>query len=167
MDEEKEFINYDEYNSLCKKLAAMLVDEKFNYIFGIPRGGLPISTYLSHHFDIDLITSLEHLYSLLLIRTTESEKKNKLKILIVDDIVHTGLTLSRIKRYVKPFENIEFIFVSLCLRRISPHSFLGFLRRPVFWIKRMILVRKPDYYVRVVDKWIVFPWERPNEIPNR
>lgn len=61
--------------------------------------------------------------------------------IIVDDIADTGETL---EHYVR----------------------LGFrYTATLFYKKRSII--KPTFYVRETDKWIVFPWEKPDEIPNR
>jgi hypoxanthine phosphoribosyltransferase len=61
-------------------------------------------------------------------------------ILVVDDITDTGETL-------KHFASIGYITATLCYK------------------KRSII--KPNFYIHETDKWIVFPWENPHEIPNR
>jgi len=62
------------------------------------------------------------------------------KILIVDDICDTGATL-------KPFIN------------------RGFRTATIFYKQRSVV--EPLFFMEEVDKWIVFPWEREDEIPNR
>ena len=60
------------------------------------------------------------------------------KTLFVDDIADTGKTL----------KNYEYnVTATLFLKRRS--------------------VVTPMFYIEVTDKWIVFPWEKLDEIPNR
>lgn len=61
--------------------------------------------------------------------------------LIVDDIAHTGKTLESYKRVGFKY------FATLYYREESSI--------------------KPDFYVKTAKKWIVFPWERIDEVPNR
>ena len=68
----------------------------------------------------------------------EEEYKNTL---MVDDIAHTGDTL------------------------LHYHS-LGFIYSATLYYKASSLI-KPTFYVREATKWIVFPWEDPDEVPNR
>jgi len=60
-------------------------------------------------------------------------------ILIVDDIADTGITL-------KKYDNL-YLTATLFYKACSSV--------------------KPDFYVEETTKWIVFPWEDINEIPNR
>jgi hypoxanthine phosphoribosyltransferase len=76
------------------------------------------------------------------------ENKN---VLIVDDVSDTGETLSAVSRVIELFnpQNIRSATIY-----VKP------------WSKKY-----PDYYDKVVDKWIVFPWDKweavreQNEIP--
>lgn len=61
--------------------------------------------------------------------------------LIVDDISHTGITLEGYKK-------------------------LGFKYFATLYHREESTI-KPNFYVRIAKKWIVFPWEKPDEIPNR
>lgn len=70
------------------------------------------------------------------------EIKEGENILYVDDIVDTGNTLFEAKK-----KNPNIISCS------------------IFYKTRSII--KPDYYVLETKNWIIFPWERDNEIPNR
>ena len=62
------------------------------------------------------------------------------KRLIVDDIADTGITLQQFQHF-------------------------GVATATLFYKKRSIV--KPTFYVEETDRWIVFPWERSDEIPNR
>jgi len=61
-------------------------------------------------------------------------------ILIVDDIAHTGETL---KEYAS----------------------LGYITTTLYYKKQSIV--KPNVYILETNKWIVFPWEKPEEVQNR
>jgi len=69
------------------------------------------------------------------------DPKDEQHTLLVDDIADTGETL---KQY-------------------STWDILG--TATLFYKERSVV--KPDFFVEVTDKWIVFPWERDDEIPNR
>jgi hypoxanthine phosphoribosyltransferase len=61
------------------------------------------------------------------------------EILVVDDIADTGKTLDG-------------------FQRLFPTATLYYKPRSII---------KPTYFVRETTKWIVFPWEREDETPNR
>ncbi len=63
---------------------------------------------------------------------------NPSNILIVDDICDTGRTLEKYK---------------------------DFKTATLFYKERASVM--PDFYVEVVEKWQIFPWERRDEISNR
>ncbi len=59
MSREKEIITDEKYNSMCKKLGDILINENFDYIFGVQRGGLPIAVYLSHYLNVDMNNDID------------------------------------------------------------------------------------------------------------
>ena len=74
-------MDWNEIERMTKKLAEKIKESKikFDGIYGIPRGGLPLAVSLSHKLKIPV----------LLYPTKDS--------LVVDDISDTGLTLQRMK----------------------------------------------------------------------
>ena len=60
-------------------------DYKCDYIYGPPRGGLPIAVTLSHRLDIPILNSQDEYF--------EKYTNPRVKILVVDDIADTGETL--------------------------------------------------------------------------
>lgn len=58
----------------------------FDFIIGIPRGGLIPATYISHQLEIPLI--VDDIYTLI----------TPIKLLVIDDISDTGHTLERYKK---------------------------------------------------------------------
>ena len=65
-----------------------LANASYDFIYGIPRGGLVPAVMLSHALKIPLILNLEEVWRL------KSEKKS---VLIIDDISDTGSTLMYFK----------------------------------------------------------------------
>ena len=77
----KLYISWDEVGNMIDKLAVKIKRSKikFDGIFGIPRGGLPLAVMLSHELGIPV-----------LLYPTQNT-------LIVDDISDNGYTLQRLK----------------------------------------------------------------------
>jgi hypoxanthine phosphoribosyltransferase len=74
-------ITWNEFDLMVRKLAKMIKNSriKFDGVYGIPRGGLPLAVFLSHELQIPVL-----LYP----------TKNTL---VVDDISDNGFTLERMK----------------------------------------------------------------------
>lgn len=68
--------SWQQFDNDIKKIVRFLRKRKFNGVWGLPRGGLPLAVCLSHALDIPLL----------------SEPRDK-KTLIVDDIADTGKSL--------------------------------------------------------------------------
>ena len=81
---------------------------------------------------------LSHHLRLPLVNNIAGLRKEEL--LIVDDIADTGITLEKLAGMCKATATI-------------------------YYKERSTV--KPTFYVIKTDKWIVFPWERMNETPNR
>jgi hypoxanthine phosphoribosyltransferase len=126
---EKQILTYQEYGQLLyhlvKKIKYSPILDHIKYVYGIPRGGLPIVAHLSHFLNLRYIDDPNYAYE---------------STMIVDDIADTGITL-------KEFEGVNIASATLFYKRRSSV--------------------KPTFYVEETDKWIVFPWERTDEIPNR
>ena len=73
-----EELTYERFLEACDKIIARLGDITIENIYGIPRGGLVLATYLSYRLDIPLTQKITSAFTL-----------------IVDDIADTGKTLSR------------------------------------------------------------------------
>lgn len=143
MRKSKEVITYYQYSRLINKLVCELSKyqyvNKIKYIYGIERGGFPISVHLSHYLNIDHICKEEFLPKIF------NNFEDNL-ILIVDDICDTGKTFTELNsKYSEHKKNI--IFASLYYK---PHSSF-----------------KPTFYIQTTTNWICFPWETVRENPNR
>lgn len=127
----KRIISYTEYSVLLEELINLIKKKydisKFDYIYGPPRGGLPIAVHLSYHLNIKFSFKLKHFNN----------------ILIVDDIVDSGNTFTRIKHQDI---NNRFIFASLFSKPRSNFQHLD------------------DNFVELIENniWIQFPWESNN-----
>lgn len=80
-------VTWDELEMLVIRLSCQIPKGEYNYIYGIPRGGLIPAVILSHRLDIPMTSSLDEL---------EGET---LKILLVDDICDTGNTIKKYHGY--------------------------------------------------------------------
>ena len=120
--------------------------KKYENIYAIPRGGLIIGVYLSHYLKLDILDKHDFAvrYNVYLkakyFKTNNKETIND--ILIVDDLTDTGKTL-------------------------DPLIKNGFDVATIHYKPRSIV--KPTYYVEECpnDRWMVYPFEKPDEEPNR
>ena len=134
----KRIITYNDYDHLLDKLVEKIqmssLYGELKYVYGPPRGGLPIAVHLAHHLDLKLIDR-----GLL----NEWDQDELDRTLIVDDIADTGRTIESLNGFYKT----NFIFATL------------------FFKSRSII--EPDWYVELENKWVIFPWEKLDEKPNR
>ena len=116
-------INWEEFDRLIDKLEVKInkSGEKFDGITGIARGGLVVAICLSHRLNLRFVG--------------EGTRINLWEqILITDDVVDSGNTLSKING------NYKFKTASLHLRHTS----------------KII----PDFYVKKIqEEWVSYPWE--------
>jgi len=150
-------ISYDEYGSMINELTEKLRG-KIDIVYGVPRGGLSIAVHISHHLGIPLVTNLKTL------KTVYYQK-----LLLVDDIVQTGKTFSNIinfltdgdvdKQLMAPAESRTSFFWSNILTASLYNCPMP--RKCVPGVPNISLADKQRH------EWIVFPWERMEEEPNR
>ena len=86
---EKRIVTYQEFGNLLDVLVTKLEAYKFDYVYGPPRGGLPIAVHLSHHLDVELVDTDFISWSIY--------HGSGKKILLADDIVDTGKTINDLK----------------------------------------------------------------------
>ena len=146
MNYTKTFITYQQYGELVYKLSDKLMEDKlkFDCIYGPPRGAWPIVTHLSHQLGIPVKDRL--LFDV--DDYINGEMFDDLY-LVVDDIVDFGKTLIETENLLTKFKVKNVCYATL------------------FYKKRSVF--KPDYFVEEIsdDLWIVFPWEKFDEEPNR
>ena len=98
-DFDKKFhISYNTFEYLMNLLVRQLKLENIQYIYGIPRGALLITTHLSHYLNAEFINNIEDL-------------NNKSNVLICDDLADSGETLTNITNKLDCDFKIATLFV--------------------------------------------------------
>jgi hypoxanthine phosphoribosyltransferase len=153
MNINKQFVSWEEYYNLIKNLADQIAPEvksgNINQILSLARGGNVIGDAISRMFNLPLAIMFTSSYNLdnkkseLIIGDAIAKQYNILndKILILDDLVDSGETLSIIKN--------EFMV---------KHK--KQVKTGVIW-KKTTCKFNPDYYVKMMNEqdWIVQPFE--------
>jgi len=133
---QKRIITYTEYGQLLDQLIEKLKPIKFDYVFGIPRGGLPIAVHVSHYTNT---TIMDH--ELIPWDFYQGES-----VLVVDDIIDTGETIKNLKQLFGCHTNIEAVAT--------------LFKRPD------VVVANTDIWIEESPEWIIFPWEPIEEVPS-
>ena len=141
------YINWTEYGNLADALAEKVCShsENFDLIIGIARGGIPVAMVVADHLNVKLDIINVKSYDGIAVRnpprilTTLTEAVKGKNVLLVDDLVDQGATMARVSDY---------------LLGQAP----SVLKTAVLF-KKPWSTTEPDYFLEVVDKWIVFPWE--------
>ncbi len=146
---QKLLISWDEFGSSVDKLSIAVLKAykgQIDTVVGIARGGIPTSMVIADRLGAELDFIRIKSYKGVGIKTepkvtsdVHTDLRNK-KVLLVDDLSDQGdtfkFTINHLSRKYTPQKiNTAALFV-----------------KP--WSKF-----KPDIYLEVVDKWIVFPWE--------
>lgn len=144
------YVTWDDVEEASSSLARRIVESGFrpDVIVGILRGGVIPARILADELGVSDMGIIEvKLYKGIGLRREKPYLKHPLivdvfdrNVLVVDDISDTGLTLQ------------------LALNAISLHGPKS-VRSATLYIKPWTKL-VPDYYSRVTDKWVVFPWER-------
>lgn len=141
------YINWPEYGNLAEALAEKVrsTGRSYDLVIGIARGGVPVAMVVSDHLGvkIDFInvksySGIAERSSPRILSTLTEDIRGK-SILLVDDLVDHGVTLEMVKGY---------------LNEMGPKV----LETAVLF-KKPWSRAEPDYYLEVVDKWVVFPFE--------
>jgi len=136
---QKCYLSYHDYETFVKILTKKLsVNKDLKYVYGIPKGGLPIAVHIANNLHLKYLDTLEQV-----IKKTIEEPGSTL---IVDDLTDTGKTLSQIFTL---FQSSDLCPITATLFH-KPQSNI-----------------KPDFFVEETSLWVYFPWEDPNETPNR
>jgi uncharacterized protein len=141
------YISWPEYGNLAEALAEKVRSrgERFDLVIGIARGGLPVAMVVSDHLGvrIDFINVKSYggiaQRSTPRILSTLTEGINGKNILVVDDLVDQGDTMEMVKKHLSG-QNPRLLQAAVLFKKP--------------WSKI-----EPDYYLEVVDKWVVFPFE--------
>ena len=118
---EKVYINYGIFSIMVDSIINKIKDLDFNYIYGIPKGGLFLAVIIANTFKKPLIDN--HTYKMI----TDTSK-----VLIVDDICDTGETLEKYNStlpfvtLVAKFKGIEKISNLIYEKKVSDNTWVIF-----------------------------------------
>lgn len=148
----KEYVNCDKIQTMCKELSTIIKKDNYkpDLLIGLTRGGLQPLSFLSGENQLNLrnvstiaLASYDETHQknmhVLMPLHIEDYKKYK-SILIVDDLVDSGKTMSYIKTLLE--NELPDSTIKVAVLYYKPTSKI-----------------KPDYFVEETDEWIVFPWE--------
>ena len=161
---EKLIISFDDYNKIVEKLA-IEINEKFKptVLVGIMRGAAPILDILSRLLKLPIAYIVIQSYSgdgmedqqgeLIFAREISSLAKEKdyKKVLLVDDLSDTGLTLNKSIEWLKNYEPIK--------------NHINEIKTACLWKKKSSTF-EPDFCPVKLDSdpWIVQPTEHYEEL---
>jgi hypoxanthine phosphoribosyltransferase len=161
---EKLIISFDDYNKIVEKLA-IEINEKFKptVLVGIMRGAAPILDILSRLLKLPIAYIVIQSYSgdgmedqqgeLIFAREISSlaKKKDYKKVLLIDDLSDTGLTLNKSIEWLKNYEPIK--------------NHINEIKTACLWKKKSSTF-EPDFCPVKLDSdpWIVQPTEHYEEL---
>jgi uncharacterized protein len=162
------YVTWDEYNRLIEQLTLLIHESgyRFDSLLCLARGGLRVGDVISRIYDMPLAilaassyreaagTRQGQLDIAAFITMTGSELRGK--VLLVDDLVDSGVTLTRVIEHL-----------------LQRYRAITEVRTAVLWYKAVSQC-KPDYYARYLptSPWIHQPFEaydtlRPHQLAAR
>jgi len=131
---------YEEFREDLKVLTAK-IDQPFDAILGIARGGLAMAQMLGEYYD------LREVYAINTIGYDDTEKKDSVEVfnipdlksakqvLIVDDIVDSGDTLIEILKVLnEKYPSVTFLSASLFYKKTAKITPTWYVKEPKGWI---------------------------------
>src|SRR5713226_7823815 len=142
--------SWDEIYSMMLRLARRIRESRFDpeVIVGVSRGGWPPARIMSDLLENQNLANMKVVfYKDIGVRNSEptitqpvtSDVTGK-RVLVVDDVADTGLSLRTVSRHLREKGALG---IKVCTIYLKPHS-----------------VFTPDFYARKTTKWVIFPWER-------
>ncbi|PTB83529.1 nicotinate phosphoribosyltransferase [Sulfurovum lithotrophicum] len=134
---------YYPYNEFKEDLKILIekIDQPFDAILGIARGGLAMAQMLGEYYD------LREVYAINTIGYDDTEKKDSVKVfnipdlksakqvLIVDDIVDSGDTLVEILQVLnEKYSAVTFLSASLFYKKTAKITPTWYVKEPKGWI---------------------------------
>ncbi|MFX1449977.1 MAG: phosphoribosyltransferase [Promethearchaeota archaeon] len=143
------YFNWSKIYFQCLELAKKIKKDKFipDLILGLARGGLIVARLLSDFLGVKEIGTLQLEYY----KTLEQKKSipklineiscniNEKTILLCDDLVDTGESMVYILNYIRKKGSR---IIKVATLHTKSHSKFT-----------------PDYFIKEVDAWIIYPWE--------
>ena len=141
------YIDWTAYGDLVSDLVRRIQSggRTFDLIIGIARGGIPVAMVIADQLGvgIDIInvksyTGIAARKKPMIISTLTEDVKGK-EVLVVDDLIDEGDTMTTVIAY---------------LRRGKPKHLTTAVLFKKPWSRY-----EPDYFLEMLDEWVVFPWE--------
>ena len=150
------YVSWDQYNADIERLATALRDTRwpFSQVICIARGGMRVGDVISRIFKVPLAVISTQSYTgkagtergeLTVARQiTMAQEQLGDKVVLVDDLVDSGITLDVVKRHL-----------------LEQYPVITEIRTAVLWYKAISNYR-PDYYVHYLTEspWIHQPFEK-------
>jgi len=142
------YVTWSQYGELVTKLAENVAasGERFDLVIGIARGGMPVAMVVADKLGIKVdflnvksYTDVGERVKPKILSTITENILDK-RVLVVDDLVDGGATMESITEYLSA-QNPSLIKTAVLFTK--PWSTFS-----------------PDFSLRVVDNWVVFPYER-------
>lgn len=139
-------VSWDELNRDCLKLYKKIKHLKIDRILCISRGGLVWARMFSDLLNLPVshLTAISYtgIHQRKDVKITELPNHENLKnqvLLIVDEIGDLEKSLAAVNEFLKSIKIKKFYSLSPIIRTFT---------QP-----------KPDYYLKVIDEWVIFPYE--------
>lgn len=153
----KVHLSQEDFSRMAHQLCSQIVPvrHKIDWIVGIERGGIPLSTWLAYalgkkHDKIRIQFRKDEMIALPHSSYVGPEQfKFDGQFLLVDDIVDSGRTIKK-------------------FREITNYTDGHFWVASLHWCPENSPDCKPDFYVKTKEKdeWIVYPWEKDYEVDS-
>ncbi|WP_148615060.1 phosphoribosyltransferase [Nocardioides rubriscoriae] len=158
MSSEREVLTWQGFGESVDDLARQVVDDGYepDVVLSIARGGLALGMGLAYALDVKNLSTVNvEFYTgvdqrlevpIMLPPVPDVVDLAGLRVLVVDDVADTGLTL----RHVQAFCS----------------GYVAEVRTAVVYAKPRSVVR-PDYSWRATDAWVEFPWSSRSPLVQR
>lgn len=144
-------LSWNELNVLARKVANQISESGFlpDYLIGVTVGGLIPLGLIAKELDIrNILTVSSSSYKgkvqqdELKIRYLPEIDLSCKKLLLIDEIADTGITLEKLSGVIK--------------EKYNPSE----LRTATLVLNTKRSIFKPDYFAMETEVWVVFPWEK-------
>ena len=141
------YIGWSGYGRITSSLSKKIKSGhgRYDLVIGIARGGVPlamaVADQLNARMDIINIKSYKGMVRQRpkILSTLSNDARGK-RVLVVDDLVDSGGTMKTVMKYLEK-------------KGCSEIKTAALFKKP--WSKF-----EPDFYLKKVDQWVIFPWER-------
>tara|TARA_B100000131_G_C18124205_1_gene614086 strand:+ start:4404 stop:4961 length:558 start_codon:yes stop_codon:yes gene_type:complete len=147
-DNTRSYVGWADWEENVCELRDQLKLKDWLFVYGIPRGGVTLSTMLSHKLGIPMVADAPGYWMLdwyhWRMRQNIPLKSECKNILVVDALIDTGNTIEYLKEQFTKLDTKEDYNFSIAVVDADPKS-----------------VDKVDYHVRLKNPkhWLVYPWE--------